>query len=507
MKGIGEECGVAAIYMKNFGKENSKEVPKNLVEMLSSLQHRGQASAGICVYRFPDDIEGKRLKTHKDVGLVSEVFRFNHPQERENIFRNHKGIAGIGHVRYSTSGLRDSSTLEDEAQPFLRRHERRWKRFGIGFNGHIANYEELINNLPDDYDFETKTDTELLLQLIVLGLNEFSQENNSKGIVKPNLFDVSKRVMKQLDGAYALTSIFGDGNLLIVRDSKGLRPMVWGENNKFYAVASESVALKQVLGMSNIREVDPGSALLINQDGCEIKQLLKPRPTLCQFELVYFLKSISSHSGKSVREIRKNLGLKLAEREPLKHLLNDKEWLVVPAPQTAIPASEAYTACLKLPLGFEIEKNETLRGFINESSRRKEIMERIYMVHEGVKGKKIILIDDSLVRAETSKILIEGLRESGASEVHVRFTEPPIKHPCFYGIDFPTREELGVYGCGETHEDIERGIAEKIRADSVGFQRIDDLVDAIGIPEDKLCLACLTGKYPTKAGQRLSLEA
>ena len=506
MESVGEECGVVAVYMKKDRTNNLEDTPKCLIEMLSTLQHRGQRSAGICVYNPSDKNGGKKLNVHKDVGLVSEVFGFYHAEKRDKIYQRCKGAAGIGHTRYSTSGARGNDALLDEAQPFLRRHERRWKRFGLGFNGHIANYGDLINDLPDDYDFETKTDTELLLQLIVLGLNEFSQGNLHNGSVKPNLFDVAKRVMGQLDGGYTVTSLFGDGDLLIFRDPHGIRPLVWGENDRFYAVASESVALEQVLDMSNIHEVSPGSALLFNREGYKIEQLLEPQPAFCQFEVVYFLKAVSSYHGNSVREARKKLGLKFAERDPLKPILNANEWIVVPAPQTAIPAAEAYAPSLDIPLILAIEKHEALRGFINNSADRKEIMESIFMFHKDVEGKKVILIDDSLVRGETSKILTKSLRKAGANEVHLRFTEPPIRHPCFYGVDFPTRKELATYGCGNDVEEIEVKVAEMIGADSVRFQRLEDLVDAIGIPKERLCLACLDENYPTKAGQRLSLK-
>lgn len=491
---IGEECGVGAIYLKDQSK-SSIETPFNLVHIDLRHQHRGQRSAGINVYNPYGE---SPFVSHKDLGLVSEVFRMRNREEFEEILKRCQGTAGIAHTRYSTSGKRkDYEAMRNEVQPFERRHGRLSKRFSLAFNGNITNYEELYNELKaTGYWMDTKVDTEILMHYIAIYTKILggSVEDGKK----PEMFDVVKKIMEKFDGAYNVVSMFADGELLAFRDPRGFHPMSIGENDKMYAIASESSALESI-GINNHSLILPGEAIKINKNGLQRRRLVEQQEKFCHFEKVYFMRADSKIGGLEIRAIRENLGRRLARDEPLKDKLNS-EYIVVPAPKAAIPAAEGYSRELGLNFSLAIDKAEDLRGFINDIEERKGIMSTVYIIYESeVKGKKIMLIDDSIVRGETSKQLISDLRKKGALEVHLRLTEPPIKHPCWYGIDYPTRKELIA---NISKENIESEIAKYIGADSVHFQTIDGMVDALGVPANNLCLACLTGKYPTHCGQK-----
>jgi amidophosphoribosyltransferase len=415
--------------------------------------------------------------------------------ESKRIIESCTGIAGIAHTRYSTSGKQDD-IIEAlaEVQPFERPHARLWKRFALAFNGNLANYEELKDEMTkgNEYNLSTSVDTELLVNLLALNLKNQSHENDKK----PNLFDVVKSVMSRLDGAYNVVSIFADGDLVAFRDPLGIRPMVWGENEEMYAIASETVALDNI-GIRNYQDVLPGECIIINEQGVKRERLLQTASRACQFEYVYFARSNSVIDGTSVYTTRERLGLELAKIEPLKNKL-DNSYLVVPAPWTGITASEIFAENLKIRHRVSVTKSDAVRGFINEKSERARIMRSTYNINrQPVSGKKVILIDDSIVRGETSRILIAALREAGATEVHLRLTEPPIKYPCFYGVDFPTSKELIA---NRATKEFEGSIAKEIGADSVVFQTLEGLKRALGRID--LCTACLTGEYPTSCGQK-----
>ncbi|MEK6893509.1 MAG: amidophosphoribosyltransferase [Nanoarchaeota archaeon] len=513
MEEAGEECGICAIYLKNQ-KGSLKNTPLLLINSLSMLQHRGQKSAGISVFNPLAEGEERRktLLSFKGVGRVSEVFKFRHRHENELIVERCQGIAGIGHTRYSTSGKReDYYSAIDEAQPFIRRHPLSWKKFSLAFNGNIVNYSSLCKYLEErGYSLETNVDTEVLMALISIHLKRLSSEESEGRSIKPSLFDVVSEITKLIDGSYNVLTLFGDGDLLVFRDPKGFRPLVWGENDAFYAVASESAVFDKI-GISEFKDVEPGEAIIFNKGGVQRKKLSNNQQSFCHFEHVYFARPNSKIEGVLVKSVRQNLGRELSKIEFLKEKLNEN-YLVIPAPKTAIPAAEAYAESLNLQMHQAIEKNEEERGFINSTFERERIMKNSYIIHPDVKGRKIILIDDSIVRGETSKILISQLRNAGALEVHVRLTEPPIKHPCFYGIDYPTREELiaARLSKGIDEEELQKlgeKVAKEIGADSVFFQTIPGLIKAIGLPKENLCLACLTGEYPTPCGQKASEEA
>src|SRR3989339_72167 len=492
---IGEECGVGAIYLKDQSK-SCLETPFNLVHLASKMQHRGQRSAGINVY---NPYGNSPLVSHKDIGLVAEVFRMRNKEEFEEILKRCQGTAGITHTRYSTSGKRrDYEAMRNEVQPFERRHGRLSKRFSLAFNGNLTNYEELFDELKaTGYWMDTKVDTEVLMHYMALYTKKLS-EGLEHG-KSPDKFEMVRKIMEKFDGAYNVLSMFADGELIAFRDPRGFHPLSIGENDKMYAIASETSALESV-GINNFSTILPGEAIRINKNGIERKRLVSGISScLCQLEPVYFMRADSELDGVEVRAMRRALGVRLAEDEPLKGKLDDS-YIVVPAPKAAIPGGEGFADKLGLRFSLAIDKAEDLRGFINDEEERKDIMSTVYIVYRNaVKGKKVIVVDDSTVRGETSRQLVSYLRKKGAVEVHLRLTEPPIKHPCWYGIDYPTRKELIA---NISKDNLEAEIAKAIGADSVHFQTIDGLVEALGIPRDNLCLACLTGKYPTHCGQK-----
>lgn len=508
--GIGEECGVCGVYMKSFTSVDEGSLlktPSLAVRMVSALQHRGQRSAGICSYNPLLSEESKRRKimvVHKDVGLVEEVFKIKNFQEHKNILKRCRGRAVIGHTRYSTSGRdRDNYFAAfDEAQPFERRHQRKWKRFAIAFNGNIVNSPELRNDLErKNYVFETEVDTEVLMALLAREING-KVKGDDLGY-KPSLFDVFSNFVKPLDGCYNMVALFGDGDLVALRDPHGFRPFSYGESDEFYGVASESFALKKA-GFGNVRDIKPGEMVLINSQGVESKKICSTKRAFCHFEDVYFSKADSVTNGKNVRGIRQNLGRELAKTEPLRGKL-DKDFIVVPAPRTAIAAAESFSRELGLELIIAIEKDDSYRGFINGKGERNRIMNSIYTVHGDVRDRKVIVIDDSLVRGETFMILAKLLKEARAKEVHGRFTEPKIINPCFYGIDYPSSDELlaARFSRGDDSAmSCEEKISKYAGVDSVHFQSLDGLVRALGMPKNELCLACLNGEYPTEFGRK-----
>jgi amidophosphoribosyltransferase len=497
-QGIGTECGICAVYLKDTSRD-SDLVPRALISMLSGLQHRGPRSAGMSVYSSNED--NRRITTYKGVGKVSEVFKFSNEPKRDKIIESCVGVAGIAQTRYSTSGKRnDHSSAIDQTQPFNRRHARSWEHFSIGFNGNLANYGELAERMREqDYCLDVKVDTELLMNIFAMHISKHSGSNGD-GKDKPNMFDVVGDLMDDLDGAYNVVSIFGDGDLVVFRDPKRFRPLVWGQNENYYAVASESTAL-EIIGIDEFIDVDPAGVVIFNSQGVDSRIVNHgSRNSFCQFEQVYFSKSNSVNDGNSVKSDRDRLGVELARIEPLTGKL-DNSYIVVPAPRTSIPAAETYSEYLGVRLRHAIEKIDDGRVFINHVSERKRMVSSSFIFHRGdIDGRKVLLVDDSIVRGETSKKLVDGLRNAGATEVHVRSTEPPIRYPCFYGIDFPTSSELIANNVGKGV--FEEEVARLIGANSVVFQTLDGLVSALAEDRNNLCLACLTGEYPTPAGQR-----
>jgi len=490
MEDVKHECGIGAVYLKNIS-EAKTSVPHNLINLAFEMQSRGQRSTGISVY----NPHGKSiLNHHKGLGLVKEVFHFDQTEKYKKILESCSGVAGITHTRYSTSG-NDIDAI-DETQPFERRHAKLSKRFSIVFNGNLANYpEEKEWFLKHGYWLNTDVDTEVLMDLIAKNIKEIENESfTQEDIIK----EVITRTVKNLDGAYNVILMFGDGSLVIFRDAQGFHPLVYGENEEMYAFASESSALERI-GIKNFKDVEPGELIIINPKGISKSRILPMQKKHCHFEYVYFSRSKSIIDGVYIRELRAKLGKELARVETLKNEIDKQGFLVVPAPWTAVPAAHAYAEELKLDFRIAIEKKEVFRGFINNKTTRERIMNSIYDVHRyDVKERKVILIDDSLVRGETSKILVQEILSAGAKEVHLRLTEPMIKFPCFYGIDYPTLSELAV---NKFNRDLQK-LSAWLGVKTLSFQTIEGLAKAIGKPSEELCLACLNGNYPTPFGKK-----
>jgi len=494
--GVGEECGVVACVLK----KESLNIAALLSSMLSELQHRGQTSSGIATYSKQNK---KPLKTLKESGKVSHLFRTWDKHYAQQKMQEFDGEMGIGHVRYATSDVSDDAfTILEEAQPFLRRHGRPWKRFAIAFNGHIANYEELKKELiSEGYILDTDVDTEVIMHLISLSLKKHLTHTPD------GLFKSFEEVIAKLDGSFNCVFLNASGDFVVFRDSLGIRPLVIGENENLFAVASESKALNKV-GITKFRDVGPGEIVIIKNGELISKDLKKDsRLAHCHFEYVYFSDTCSINDSILVNDVRKRLGKSLGQEEVLRGRFSEPDWVVVPVPSTSIPAAVAYSYETGVPFSFSLIKNDVGRGFINSKDMRKSIMDAKYSIIPGsVLNKKVILIDDSIIRGETCQRVIKLLRDAGALEVHLRVSEMPIKFPCFYGVDFPSYKELIAGDLNGTKNEIEEKVAKKIGAESMGFVSFEGLKNSLGGNGDTFCFACLTGKYPTEKGQELANE-
>lgn len=486
----GEECGVVACVLK---KKNIR-ISSVIYNLLSELQHRGQTSAGMTVFSPKSQ---KPLNSLKDVGKVANLFRIWDKEYFDKVLNDFCGKAGLGHVRYATSCVGDNFDLALEgAQPFVRKHGRPWKRFAIAFNGHLTNYEFIRKNLVErGYLIDTNVDTEVLMHLISLSLKNYSDG------LGPSLFKVFEEVIDQLDGSFCFTFLNALGDIVVARDKLGFRPLVIGENEDMICVASESKALAKV-GITKFRDVEPGEIILIKDDKISSVNLKKDSLLAhCHFEYVYFSHTCSRNDGLLVNDVRSRLGRILGREEKMKCRFSEGDWVVLPVPSTSIPSANSYSKETQVPIEFSLLKSDGGRGFINSNSMRKTIMDSKYSLVPGsVFGKKVILVDDSIVRGETSERVVRLIRDAGAKEVHLRVTEMPIKFPCCYGVDFPSFEELVAGGQTGSLIDVEKFVAKKIGADSVGYISMSGLKKALGGDESKYCFACLTGKYPTAAG-------
>lgn len=493
-------CGILGVYLKNPDKDSSL-VPQVIYQGLKELQHRGQKSAGMMTAKGFSREGETILNIHKDLGSVETVFDdsfFQTELPRMN------GTAGIAQVRYSTSGKRNDRAGElEEAQPFMRKHSLTTKYFGIVFNGNLANNEDLRAKQKErGYALETMVDTETLKNLIVSELKDRSQNYTPE-----TLFSVMQGVYSQIDGSANILFLNARGEMLASRDKHGFNNLVYGETPQMYVFASETCSLKH-LGIKKFTEIEPGQSVLVTRDGLSSKQLLEPDRKECHFRIVYFERSDSIVQGEQIRKKRAKLGEELARLWVAKHGFENRNYLVVPAPMTAIPAAEKFASALKFPLSIAIIKKNAKRGFINDELERALIMHNGYIFYDHMEGMNIILPDDSLIRGETSKVLVQGCRDAGANEVHVLLTEPPVNGPCFYGMDMKTVDELPA----AKHDNLdiaglEKAIAEEIGADSVLFNTEEGLLRGLGIPKHQLCIACTNRQYPTPCGQmRFNLQ-
>ncbi len=442
-------CGVAGIY-----SDTLTNIPEKLFYTLFSLQHRGQEGAGISY------IKDGSIKTYKDLGMVPSVLsRYLQIETSSNI--------GIGHVRYSTKG---GNKLEN-VQPIHAVSNK--GDIAIAHNGTISNAVDIRKTVFDKGAIiQSTTDTEIILHLLAM-----STEKD----FRKALFDT----LNMLEGAFSFLMI-KDESLIAVRDPHGFRPLYVGKKDDLIVFASETCAL-DILKIFDAREVEPGEIITVDKHGMRSEFFAKSQSrSYCIFELIYFARPDSSIFGSSVHLMRKKMGEALAEDETVE---GD---IVMAVPDSGNSAALGYAEKSGLPLEYGLSRNHYAgRSFIMPTKEQRELMVRMKLnpVKDVVRGKKVILVDDSLVRGTTSRLIVKLLREAGAKEIHLRLSSPEIKHPCYFGIDIPTREDL------ISNRMTPEGIAQHIGADTVRFLPIEKLRDVVGNP-DNFCYACFTGSYP-----------
>ncbi len=448
-----EACGVFGIYGPG------EDVSRLTYFGLFALQHRGQESAGIAVS------DGNKLAWHREMGLVYQAFD-------EPTLARLQGDLAIGHTRYSTTG---SSTIAN-AQPMTGE----WKGgiVALAHNGNLVNALHLRSELEAAGEhFQATSDSEVMLLMVV-------REANRLGDVPAAV----AACMAKWQGAYSVT-ILTEKAVIAVRDPYGVRPLCLGRlNGQATVFASESCALS-VIGADLVREVDPGEMIVVSQDGVKTTQVLpSARSALCVFEYIYMARPDSIIGGQLVHEARRRLGVQLAKDQPV-----DAD-LVMPVPDTGWPASIGFAEQSGIVFGEGLIRNRYIpRTFIQPDQRLREMGVRIKLnpLREAIEGKRIVMVDDSIVRGTTKRGIIRLIRDAGAKEVHVRISAPPYRWPCYYGVDTSNRSELVAARC-ETVEEIRK----EIGADSLGYQSIEGLLQGVTVPRGKLCLACFTGRYP-----------
>ena len=494
------ECGIAAVYHlprhepSPFAPhQGALETSRLMPQMLLDVQNRGQLAAGMSAY---NPKRQQLLDTHRDVGTVAEVFHLNQRDQAERLMQEYAGPAAIGHVRYATCGSEDRSY----AQPFERHHIERTKWFSFAFNGQLANYPQLRQEILSEPNFHLArdTDTEILMHLI-------SQELSRRP--QPELIDLLRNVAKRLDGAYNIVFLNAWGDMFVARDPVGFRPLCWAFEDGMFAAASESVALAH-LGFSDeaIKSLAPGEAIIIENGQLSVQRFAESaRRAHCFFEWIYFANVASTLDDQSVYLTRKRLGEELAKLEdvPL-----DRDTIVVPVPDTAKAAADSMAYQLNVPSLEGLIRNRYIgRTFIEGTNRADKVRMKYTPLPEVLAGKRVLLVEDTIVRSTTMKSLISQIRERGkAKEIHVRVACPPIVAPCFYGIDMSTVSELFapkfMEGTNLTRQ-VEREMAAAIGADSLRYLPIDAISRSVGIETHSLCQACIDTVYPTEAGRTL----
>lgn len=451
-----EACGVFGVYAPG------EDVARLTYFGLHALQHRGQESAGIAVG------DGETVTVTKNLGLVSRVFK-------ESDLDSLTGDVAIGHTRYSTTG---SSTSWENAQPHLSTigHQ----VIALAHNGNIVNTHRLREALKErGLRFRSTTDSEVIATLI----GAFTQESH-------HIRDGIRQTMELISGAYAVVLVTEDA-LYAFRDPYGVRPLVLGElpDGRGWVVSSETCGL-DIVGATRVRDVEPGEAVKISADGVEWYQAVKPEKlSLCMFEFVYFARPDSEMLDCSLYEARRRMGEALAAEAPA------EADLVIGVPDSGVPAAVGFARASGVPFGEGLAKNRYVgRTFISPSQtlRQQGIRLKLNPLKHAIAGKRLVVVDDSIVRGNTTKKLIALLRESGAAEVHMRITSPPVVWPCFYGIDTDTQEQLIA-----SQKSLEE-IRDFIGADSLAYLSLDAMVEATGADKDSFCLACFNGDYPVE---------
>ncbi len=474
-------------------------VTPGMPPMLLDLQNRGQLAAGLSSFN-PE--RAQLLDTFKDTGTVSEVFRMSHLAKHRAILDEYTGPAAIGHTRYATCGQDDARY----AQPFERHHGRRWKWFSFGFNGNLANYASLRDRLLSrrDYHFTLDTDTEIIMHMMAYRL---------RGDRAPSLRRMMGSMARDFDGAYNITYLDAMGRLFVARDPLGFRPLSWAVQGRLFAAASESVALSN-MGFSDIHDLAPGEMAIVEEGKLRFERFApKRRPAHCFFEWVYFSSVASVADGCSVYLARARGGQRLADAEAE---TIDEDCIVVPVPDTAKAAADAFAYRLGIPSVEGLIRNRYIgRTFIQpKGARGKNAHSKYTPLPSVLEGKRVFLVDDSIVRSTTMKGLAKQLYARGrAREVHVRVACPPIVAPCFYGIDMSTFDELFApsyaspdYKGSPTSRMLAK-MAKVLGVDSLRYLEVGDLGPCIQIDGRKICTGCVTGKQPTPMGEVLVEQA
>jgi amidophosphoribosyltransferase len=503
MDELHHECGVAALYYLPRRADRSTvwtgdpdQLSRRMPRMLLDLQNRGQLAAGMATYN-PD--RDKLVDTYKEIGTVIEAFRLNDPTKYNAIMEEYAGRAAIGHTRYATCG----ATSRGYAQPFMHRHGRKWKCFAFAFNGQLSNFPELREQLLKNHDYHLTrdNDTEVIMHYIA---------HEVRGDERPNLVDVFSRLAAKFDGAYNLVFLNAMGDMVVLRDPLGLRPMCYAQDGPVFGAASESVAL-QNLGFRTIKSLAPGELILIQNGELSIHRFAESRRTAhCFFEWVYFANVSSTLDERSVYLSRARLGQELAKQEKAlgRVPLDPEETVVVPVPDTGKAAADAMAFALGIPSVEGLIRNRYIgRTFIEGANRADKVRLKFTPLREVLSGKRVLLVEDSIVRSTTLKSLLHHLREQGgAKEVHVRVACPPILAPCFYGIDMSTVSELFApkFMAGKVPSVAEQdAMAAELEADSLFYLPVDAVARCIDLLAERLCRACVTGDYPTPAGEKL----
>lgn len=455
VKSLNEECGV-------FGVWGHPDAARVTYFGLHSLQHRGQEGAGIVTN------DAGKLNGHRDLGLLAEVF------SDERVLQRLTGDAAIGHVRYATAG----NDSVDNIQPFLFKFFD--QQIGLAHNGNLTNAKSLRKSLEEaGAIFHSNSDTEILMHLI-----RRSEE--------PLFMDRVKEALNQVKGGFAYL-LLTENAMIAALDPNGFRPLSIGKMvNGAYVVASETCAL-EVIGAEFIRDVRPGEVVIIDDAGIQIEQYTQEvQPAICSMEFIYFARPDSNIAGVNVHRARKNMGRRLAKEAPI------EADMVIGVPNSSLSAASGYAEASGIPYELGLVKNQYIaRTFIQPTQELREqgVRMKLSAVRGVVEGKRVILVDDSIVRGTTSRRIVQLLKEAGAKEVHVRIGSPPLRYPCFYGIDIQTRKELIAAKYTEAE------ICEKIEADSLAFLSEDGLIEAIGLdfdaPYSGLCMAYFNGDYPT----------
>ncbi len=461
IKEIKEECGVFGIYAPG------EDVSQLTYFGLHALQHRGQESAGITVSNR------EKLITFKQLGLVTQVFT---DADLESL----KGDIAIGHVRYSTTG----STRIENAQPFF--IDDGEFSLAVAHNGNLLNTTELREYLINKgYIFKSTTDTEAIAYLIHMNLKKgFPVE------------EAVARTMNQIRGAYSLAILTLD-QLIAARDPYGIRPLSLGKHSDGYVVSSETCGL-DIVGAEYVRDIEPGEIIVIDENGLfSFEGVPAQKKSICMFEFIYFARPDSRINGKTLYEVRRNMGRLLAKEAPA-----DAD-IVIPVPDSGTPSAVGYAEESHIPFAEGLIKNRYVgRTFIQptQTLRKLGIKLKLNPLKEVISGKRIVLVDDSIVRGNTSKKIVQLLRDAGAREVHVRVSSPPVMWPCFYGIDTANRNEL--IASSMSVEEIRKFIG----ADSLVYLSLESLVKATGIEKENFCLSCLDGRYPIEIPENLKLS-